>query len=731
MSRDLFQPHRFGEYFLLDYLGQGGMAEVLLAAPFPPGVSETEIRYCCLKKLFPRYSTSRTFVQRLVAEAKIAVLLRHPNLVEVFDLGTSGTDFFLKMEWVDGKRLDELLKRLSDRGEFLPLPLAIAITREIASALQSVHTACDSVGRSLALVHCDVTPQNILLSYDGDVKLADFGIATAERAERSGGDRPPGKLAYMAPEQLSGAAERRTDLYALGVVLFEMVTGKRPFEGASSVALQELIHSSNPDLDHPRLADHTLLREILRVLLSKDPHTRPSSADDLLKRLPSASGSARTDLRALMEGTFPEEREKERRRRAYGLERMRCEPIAPDELLAGVPLGDGSAIKPEITDPVEPSNPAAVTRVTLSPSPSSGDKVARVGLLKRLVKRTFHPAPVPAEQPPVPPHEKSSTPGMILKEVSVSDIGISAPTFKPIEPSPPSPPPPPLFEITDSIRISRRLLKQIGIGIGTVALLFALFHFGRSWMDSSGAKLLLPVRTVEIDVAIEGAGTNADPQALDSWMNDMARMNLWQEPVSRLFASEYRRYTDRNDPPFTISIGHPKPGAPPVHWGGSLFNRNLPFDELAAHLGLARNLAGTTVAHVFVLLYPKTFEESPKYPLESMENRPQRQGIVYIPLSYREAGESRVRLAHEIAHALGARDKFDERGLPPYPDGFVEPKLDPLFPQRFGEIMSRGIPESSERYRPFQELAQVKVGAQTAAEIGWITSERATALSRK
>lgn len=718
------------------------MAEVYLATSFPNDPAATSIPLFALKRLLPRYSSSPTFVERLISEAKLAALLRHPNLVEVLDLGSSGTDFYLQMEWVDGKDLDRILQRLRSMRRQLSTPVISFIVRQIATALTHVHNAHDSAGRPLDLVHCDVTPQNILISYEGDVKLADFGIATAQRSEKTLMTEPPlGKLLYMAPEQIDRKTlDGRTDLYSLGVILFEATTGEKPFEDSSSLLLQEQILNSPPPLDHPLLAKNPEIREVLASLLDKDRTQRPAKAEELMASLPKDDETeARKTLGSLLEKLFAKERSSEKERRERGIEALRQIPAESDDLLAGVlrspPGNDTSTTGPvETTDAAEKPLPPGETRVQFKPATNEeAGKIAKVELQKKAVPHVFHHRPVEEAEPPTPQpppapddfpktQDESSTPGVVMEEVSLKEVDLSAPQYQlPTSSLDTTSRKLPEFRI----KIPRALLRRLTLIFVVLVLLVPTFLAVSRWISKPSKKADLPIKFVEAFVSMERSEKSADPAVLNSWTSDIGRFKFWVEPVSRLFASEYKRYTGRDEEPFLFSMNSVKREAPAVHWEGSFFNRHLAFDELSTFLGLTKEFPQTDTARVFVHLYPKTFEEQPKYPLDLTEERPRRQGVVYLPLSVKENEESRVRLAHEITHVLGATDKFDDRGSAKFPEGFPEPLLDPLYPQRFGEIMSRGIQESPERYRPFRSLREVRIGAQTAAELGWITNKKA------
>ncbi|MFN7147789.1 MAG: serine/threonine-protein kinase, partial [Myxococcota bacterium] len=222
-------PAQFGRYQLLERIAAGGMAEVFLARSF--GVEGFEKRLV-IKRILPELAQNPRFVQMFVHEAKLSVSLAHPNIVQVFDLGKVGDDPYMAMEYIQGRDLTQVLRVLRRNGERLPIPIAVTIAAAVARGLAYAHARAAPDGRPLHIVHRDVSPHNIMVSYEGDVKLVDFGIARLV-GEREGADakRPGGgKFAYMSPEQAAGKPlDHRSDIFSLGVVLFEMLAGRRLF----------------------------------------------------------------------------------------------------------------------------------------------------------------------------------------------------------------------------------------------------------------------------------------------------------------------------------------------------------------------------------------------------------------------------------------------------------------------------------------------------------------------
>ncbi|MBZ4417063.1 serine/threonine-protein kinase [Myxococcus sp. RHSTA-1-4] len=230
---------QLGKYQLVRKLATGGMAEVYLAkAAGPMGFEKTLV----LKRILPHLAEDPAFVEMFLGEAKLAAQLEHPNVVQIFDFGEAEGSFFLAMELIDGPNLRKLVKRA--QAEPLPPALCAKLVAFAAEGLAYAHDFRDSAtGEPLGLIHRDVSPDNILVSRQGAVKVVDFGIAkVAGQSHRTQTGVVKGKVAYMPPEQLqTKPLDRRVDVYALGVVLYELLTGKRPFDATTDVSVMQAI----------------------------------------------------------------------------------------------------------------------------------------------------------------------------------------------------------------------------------------------------------------------------------------------------------------------------------------------------------------------------------------------------------------------------------------------------------------------------------------------------------
>ncbi|HVT61062.1 MAG TPA: TonB family protein [Thermoanaerobaculia bacterium] len=280
------QPgERFGQYTLLEKIAVGGMAEVWKARM--RGVEGFQ-KTVAIKKILPYMTDNSEFVTMFIDEAKLAAQLSHPNIIHIYDLGKIGRDFFIAMEYVEGKDLRSLLNAARQHGVPLPLGLALLIAMRLASALDYAHRKRDFEGKEMGLVHRDVSPQNVLLSYDGDVKLCDFGIAKAvSKVNQTQAGALKGKLQYMSPEQAYGnPVDARTDIYSLGLVLFEMLTGERFFAGDTEISVLESVRQGK--VRSPRQVDASVppeVEEIVMRALATQPEGRFQSAGEMEQRL--------------------------------------------------------------------------------------------------------------------------------------------------------------------------------------------------------------------------------------------------------------------------------------------------------------------------------------------------------------------------------------------------------------------------------------------------------------
>jgi TonB family protein len=254
----------FGQYDLIELVATGGMAEVFKARMRGLGGFQ---KIVAIKRILPHLTENDEFVTMFVDEAKLAAGLQHPNIIHIYDLGKLERSYYIAMEYIDGNDLRSILRLLKDRGRHLPLGIAIYIASRLGAALDYAHRKRDLQGREMKLVHRDVSPQNVLISYDGDIKLCDFGIAkAASKASHTRAGALKGKLQYMSPEQAwAKDIDLRSDIFSLGLVLYEMLTGRKAFTGDSELSVLELVRS--PQIVPPRDLQPAIPPEVERIVL--------------------------------------------------------------------------------------------------------------------------------------------------------------------------------------------------------------------------------------------------------------------------------------------------------------------------------------------------------------------------------------------------------------------------------------------------------------------------------
>jgi eukaryotic-like serine/threonine-protein kinase len=291
----------FGRYELLEDLGHGGMAVVSRARiAGPKGFTRTIV----IKRILADLAEQPDFVEMLATEARLSALLRHRAIVQVYEFGQVGDEYYLAMEFVDGIDLLDLLKTCASRRLRLPAPVTVHIMAEIASALAYAHALRDDKGRPLGIVHRDVSPSNIMVTPLGEVKLLDFGIAKATSHVR--GDETQigtlkGKISYLSPEQAEGTPiDRRSDIFALGIVFHELLTMQRLFRGSSDYETMRLIRRADvrpPSHMAPGIPPE--LDAVVLAMLARDPRDRFASCDDVVEALTPIVRRLHADARAL------------------------------------------------------------------------------------------------------------------------------------------------------------------------------------------------------------------------------------------------------------------------------------------------------------------------------------------------------------------------------------------------------------------------------------------------
>ena len=275
------RPVTFGKYSLIERIAVGGMAEVFQAVQL--GVEGFEKRLA-IKRIRPHLSGEEAFLKMFLHEAKLAAQLQHPNIVQIYDLGRIGDAYFIAMEYVQGRDMSRVVPKAEKLGIQFPVEYAVTIGSSVLDGLYYAHTKTDASGAPLNIVHRDVTPENIMVGWNGNVKILDFGIAKANsQTDQTKAGEIKGKLSYMSPEQAMGKTlDARSDVFSLGIVLYEWISGYRLFTGENEMAILKAIIDGK--IYPPSYFREDIPEEVERILmkaLEKDRNARYQSARDM------------------------------------------------------------------------------------------------------------------------------------------------------------------------------------------------------------------------------------------------------------------------------------------------------------------------------------------------------------------------------------------------------------------------------------------------------------------
>jgi eukaryotic-like serine/threonine-protein kinase len=357
---------RLGKYEMLKRLSVGGMAEVYLArAAGLPGFQ----KLLAVKRILPQLAAQPEFVEMFLDEARLAATLLHPNIVQIHDVGVARGNYFMAMEYLHGEDLNTLLRTMKKRGERVPLEHAVQIVLSLLAGLHYAHEKEDFEGKPLEIVHRDVTPANVIVTYEGSVKLLDFGIAHAARsAERKQSGSVRGKVGYMSPEQAQAQPlDRRTDIFAAGIILYELTLVRRLFKGESDYQILHNIINGSISPPHDVDAAYDLeLEQIVMRALARDPAERFSTAHAMQKELESFARRrglflSPSSLKEWMAGLFGERINAWQKAKAQG-------KALPEELVITYHDNEGE----------DPSGPVVLESATASGSASSAASVAPI-----------------------------------------------------------------------------------------------------------------------------------------------------------------------------------------------------------------------------------------------------------------------------------------------------------------------------------------------------------------
>jgi serine/threonine-protein kinase len=382
-ERQIGPGHVLGRYELLMPIAAGGMAMVWAARL--KGTRGFQ-KIFAVKTMLPNLVEDDQFEQMFLDEASLASKIRHPNAVEIIDLGEQNGVLFLAMEWIDGVPLHHVMKVAKRQGG-VPATVAVRIVMQACAGLHAAHELTDGKGRTLGLVHRDISPQNILVTFDGVAKVVDFGVAkaTALGGGTTRAGQVKGKIGYMAPEQGRGEAiDRRADVFAMGIVLYALTTGQHPFRREADAATLFAITSAEPVVSPRKLVPSypaTLERVVLKAL-EKDREKRFASARELFheldKALPLHTRGSDEEVGAFITGLFAEQRRQSQAALADALERAEANQLAelksnPYQEITGngrsgvnavSNVGVTARIEPPVSPPLAPANDSQVEPFT-------------------------------------------------------------------------------------------------------------------------------------------------------------------------------------------------------------------------------------------------------------------------------------------------------------------------------------------------------------------------------
>jgi serine/threonine protein kinase len=388
----------FGRYLLLDRVAYGGMAEIFRAKQF--GADGFD-RVIAIKRLLPNVADDKQFIAMFRDEAAITQQLQHPSIVQVLDFGCIDRSWFLAMEYISGVDLKALWQTAVDRGRPLDPALTAFVVQAVAEGLGFAHRATDASGEALGIIHRDVSPQNILIGWEGDVKLVDFGIAKArQKKQKTEAGVLKGKFGYMSPEQVRGLPLRpSTDIFSLGVVLYELLSGHRAFDQSTDYATMDAVRAVDAvPLEDLRPDLHPDLIAICGKAMAQGEEVRYGQAEQLAKELGDYLATidhafGRMDVSDALKAMFPELYVEERGRLASYANAVRPAETATPEPIRGaggsaesptvVRVGIGSGPQADLTPPVlnTPAQAERRARGPRAPAPKGRARLAFGSLL--------------------------------------------------------------------------------------------------------------------------------------------------------------------------------------------------------------------------------------------------------------------------------------------------------------------------------------------------------------
>ena len=429
---------KFGRYFLLDHIAQGGMAEIYRARL---ASADGAGRIIVIKKVIAGFGHNADFLTMFKSEIQVTMGFNHPNIVQVYDFGDEENQPYIAMEWVDGRNLKQFLNRFAELKKPFPIEIATCIIEQSASGLHYAHSYRDKVsGAPLNIVHRDISPQNILISYEGTTKVIDFGIAKAttnQEATQAGIIK--GKPSYLSPEQISGLPlDGRSDVFALGAVLWELLTGRKLFAGENDLAVLKLIESCQTHVKPPSSLNPKVPKELDYIVLrslAKQREKRFQSAEEMQRALhkflynyyPEFNP---TDLSYYARDLFKNEIVEDRKK-FLKLNEKAEEVLGQLKSRDPAPAGEKGAPSAANLSPPPPLSTAEVAPSS-SPPANSPQRASRIGVPSTPPRSTASTAPsqwgaAPQAQVPLPPQAKSAQPAVRSTQAS---RGLTAPAMQ-------------------------------------------------------------------------------------------------------------------------------------------------------------------------------------------------------------------------------------------------------------------------------------------------------------
>lgn len=394
------QPVRFGKYILLEKIATGGMAQLFKAKIV--GIEGFE-KLIAIKTILPHFSKEKELITSFIDEAKLAALLNHQNIVQIYDFGNIEDSYFISMEYLYGKDLRAVWTRSKEQEKPLPLEHALYITSRVCAGLAYAHELRDFQGKALNIIHRDISPQNIFVTYQGDVKILDFGIAkAASQSTITQFGMIKGKIAYMSPEQAAGKPiDQRSDIFSTGILLYELVTNIRMFTGEST--MQILTRVRDAQFDSPEIVVgglHSKVYGIINRALAKEPDERYQLAADMLADIEECMMelSLRPTSRAL----------------GYYMRELFSDEVEPDQK-GGPEVSGSQRVEVDAKEVVPPSKP------TVEEIPSVHEPVP--------AGRDEGPTAPPSPSIPVPPVEPTRKRRLTLYVVAGMVLIIGALSF--------------------------------------------------------------------------------------------------------------------------------------------------------------------------------------------------------------------------------------------------------------------------------------------------------------